>query len=174
MRVSKAFMEELYLNYRQLMLQTALRYVSSKEDQEDVVQDALLRLLRQEEKLEQMEQERIPGYVVFTVRSACVDLLRKRSRTPESVGEEGEPADPGTLILEQVMLKEELDKLRAAWPSLSAEDQLLLEGKYIWAYTDEELSRALACQKDSVRMKLTRARRRAFQAMNGRKGGTPQ
>lgn len=174
MHVSKAFMEKLYLNYKELMIHTAGRFFSSQEDQEDVVQDTVLRLLRQGEKLERMEEERIPGYVVFTARSACIDLLRKRSRAPESAWEGEEPADPAALVWEQVILKDELDKLRSAWPCLSTEDQLLLEGKYIWSCTDEELSGVLGCQKDSVRMMLTRARRRALRAMNGGKGGERQ
>ena len=50
------------------------------------------------------------------------------------------------------------------------EDRLLLEGKYILGYTDAELADMLGCKKSSVRMKLTRARRRAFQLMTEEEG----
>lgn len=171
MPVGKDFMETLYLRYRQLMLLTAGRYFSAREDREDVVQDAVLRLLRHSDKLTHMEEKRVPGYIVFTVRSAAVDLLRKRSRTPESSREDAEPAGAEDLVLDRVILQEELDRLRAVWPSLSPEDQLVLEGKYIWGCGDEELAQALGCRKDSVRMLLTRARRRALGAMRNGKGG---
>jgi len=39
----------------------------------------------------------------------------------------------------------------------------LLKGWYIVGWTAEELAVILGCSKDSIRMKLTRARRRAFQ-----------
>lgn len=45
-----------------------------------------------------------------------------------------------------------------------------MEGKYILGYTDAELADMLGCKKSSVRMKLTRARRRAFQLMTEEEG----
>jgi len=43
---------------------------------------------------------------------------------------------------------------------LSAKDRLLLEGKYFFDYSDNTLAKLLSCKKSSIRMKLTRARRR--------------
>lgn len=146
-------------------------FFSRLVDREDVVQDAILRLLRHTKKLKQMETEYIPGYITFTVRSAAIDLQRKRSRTPECALEGEKPDDLAAPLLDRVILEEDLARLRAVWPTLTPEEQLLLEGKYLWQYTDEELSEALNCQKDSVRMMLTQARRRAWKAMNGEKGG---
>ena len=37
-------------------------------------------------------------------------------------------------------------------------------------YKDAELADMLGCKKDSIRMKLTRARRRAFQLMTEEEG----
>lgn len=165
------FMESLYLNYKQFMLFTAGKYFSSQEDREDIVQDTMLRLLRHAKKLENMEADRVPGYIVFTTRSAAIDLLRKRSRAPESPLDDKTSDSLAAPLLDRIILEEDMTRLRAIWPSLSPEEQLLLEGKYIWRCTDEELSETLGCRKDSIRMMLTRARRRALNAMNGEKGG---
>ena len=62
---------------------------------------------------------------------------------------------------ESLIRQEELAGLQAIWSQLSKEDQLLLEGKYLLEYSDPELAQLLGCQSASVRMKLTRARRRA-------------
>lgn len=169
--MGRDFMEGLYLNYKQLMLLTAGKYFPAREDREDVVHDAMLRLLRHEERLARMEEKRVPGYIVFTVRSAAVDLLRKRNRAPESALEEDRADGGEPPLLEQIILEESLERLRAVWPSLSSEEQLLLEGKYIWGCSDEELAQTLGCRKDSVRMMLTRARRKALWAMKGKEGG---
>ena len=59
------------------------------------------------------------------------------------------------------------------WVRLTEEEQLLLEGKYILGYEDGELAGMLGCKKDSVRMKLTRARRRALRLMLEEGGGQP-
>lgn len=42
---------------------------------------------------------------------------------------------------------------------------MLLERKYILGYENEELGRMLGCRTDSVRMKLTRARRKVLRLM---------
>lgn len=172
--MGRDFMEALYLNYKRLMLRTAGQYFPAREDQEDVVQDTILRLLRHAEKLEQMEANRVPGYVVFTVRSAAIDLLRRRDRAPESTLEDEQPDDGIAPALDRIIFEEALDRLRAVWPSLPPEEQLLLEGKYIWNCPDGELAETLGCQTGSVRMKLTRARRRALKAMNYEEGGQAQ
>lgn len=172
--MGRDFMEALYLNYKRLMLRTAGQYFPGQEDREDIVHDAMLRLLRHARKLEAMETDRVPGYIVFTVRSVAVDLLRKRNRTPESTLEDERPDDGEAPVLDRIIFEETLEKLRAVWPGLSPEEQLLLEGKYIWNCTDGELAEALGCQTSSVRMKLTRARRRALKAMNHEEGGQAQ
>ena len=48
---------------------------------------------------------------------------------------------------------------------MSAEDRALLEGKYILGDSDEMLARTLHCKPSSIRMKLTRARRRALKLL---------
>ena len=77
---------------------------------------------------------------------------------------------PGPSLDEQILLEEQKDHLMQIWSNLSEEDQLLLEGKYILGYKDAELADMLGCKKNSIRMKLTRARRRAFQLMTEEEG----
>lgn len=45
------------------------------------------------------------------------------------------------------------------------EERVLLEGKYLLHRSDAELAEILGCQTDSVRMKLTRARRTALKML---------
>ena len=77
---------------------------------------------------------------------------------------------PETSLGERIIFEEQKDRLMQIWGSLPEEDQLLLEGKYILGYKDTELADMLGCKKDSIRMKLTRARRRAFQLMTEEEG----
>ena len=66
---------------------------------------------------------------------------------------------------EYLMARERSDRLRTIWPRLGEEDRLLLEGKYLRECSDRELAQLLGCRVDSIRMKLTRARRRALKRM---------
>ena len=51
---------------------------------------------------------------------------------------------------------------------LSSEDRLLLRGKYIAGLSDQELAEQLGCKTDSIRMKMLRARKRAFRILQER------
>mgnify|MGYP001031898794 FL=1 len=49
------------------------------------------------------------------------------------------------------------------WTKLSTQDKILLESKYILGYNDNEIGEMLGCKASSVRMYLTRARRKAME-----------
>jgi RNA polymerase sigma-70 factor (ECF subfamily) len=63
--------------------------------------------------------------------------------------------------------KDNLERLKAIWPTLSSEDRLLLERKYLAGDSDADIAQALGCKPSSVRMKLTRARRCAIKLLQG-------
>ncbi|OUN10095.1 hypothetical protein B5G42_11275 [Flavonifractor sp. An91] len=73
---------------------------------------------------------------------------------------------PGPSLDDHLLQTERLERLAEVWDLLPEDDQLLLEGKYILGQEDTELADMLGCKASSIRMKLTRARRRAFQLMN--------
>ena len=51
------------------------------------------------------------------------------------------------------------------WDTLPEDTRELLAGKYILRMSDAELAEEFCCSPDSIRMKLTRARRRALEMM---------
>ncbi len=160
-------LEAVYLKYRRLMYATAGRFTQDPEDRQDVVQAAMERLLRIFSGPEAAGRQVSAGYVVAAVRSAAVDLLRRRAReVRHSVSLDTDLlADQalGDASLDDLLLRSlRAERLWAVWPELSEQDRLLLEGKYLLEMDDLELSRLLACEPDSVRMMLTRARRRAL------------
>lgn len=59
----------------------------------------------------------------------------------------------------------EPEGLAQVWPRLDENTRWLLEARYILDYSDGELARELGVKPDSVRMALTRARRKARRLM---------
>ena len=55
-----------------------------------------------------------------------------------------------------------LEHLRNMWAKLPVEDRLLLEQKYVLDWSDAELAASLGIKPQSVRMRLTRAKRNAI------------
>ena len=105
--------------------------------------------------------------MVYTVRSVAINLKRHQSvvaehTLPLAVNEQDPYEGPHRSPAEIIERLESHQQLSALWAKLSDEDQDLLYRKYIAEQTDEELSAVFHCKKESIRMKLTRARRRAM------------
>ena len=172
----REFMERFYLEHERLMYATVRKWLDDSEAAKDIVQESVLRLIPKISFLRQQERCVNASYVVSTVRNTTINYLRRRSRAEDrcaSLEEGEEPAVPQVSLDELVLLTEQRERLARVWVRLTEEEQLLLEGKYILGYEDGELAGMLGCKKDSVRMKLTRARRRALRLMLEEGGGQP-
>lgn len=165
--------EEVYLRYRRLMYATAGKFTNNIEDQKDIVQTALERLIKIFSAPGAKKRCISAGYIVFTIRSVSIDFLQKQSReAAHCVSIEDDPfveiaITDGTLD-DLLLPSDNAERLWSIWPKLSAEARILLEGKYILDLTDEELATILKCKTGSIRMKLTRARRRAVKLLSER------
>lgn len=162
----RAFMEELYQTYETLMYATARRYLPP-EDSADAVQDGIERLMGKTETLKRLEKPALIRYIVLTVQAAAIDLQRRKKAHQTALSlEEGAVAEAQDCDLEELLCgKERMEAFCAAWRKLEEKDRLLLLQKYFLELSDEELARSYGCKPDSIRMKLTRARRRLGRLM---------
>lgn len=170
---SRPDMEAIYLKYRRLMYATAGKFTNDPEDQKDIVQTAMERLIKIFSAPRGKVRCVTAGYIVFTVRSVSIDFLRKQAREAKhciSI-EENQLAEiictDGSL--EDLLLSSNsVEQLWDIWPQLSPEERILLEGKYILGLSGEELATILKCKTENIWMKLTRARRRAAKLLSER------
>ena len=166
------FTLRLYEEYQGLMYATARKYLSDHAA-EDAVQDSVVKLMEKAELLQTLDKHRLAGYVVSTVRNTAINLLKKQDTSEKRTSPEpdfSEVPDREISLDEMMILSERSRALITIWPKLPEETRSLLEGKYILNCTDEELAGPLHCKADSVRMKLTRARRLALQMILDEKG----
>jgi len=164
----KEFIQELYRMHIRLMQYTAQKYISDSHHCEDVVQESLAKLIEKTDTLRSLEGAALAGYIVSTVRNTAINHLKKHTphRTIEIDWAEGHNTVQMTASAEdEVLQKERLGLLTRIWNCLDEETKQVLEGKYILGYSDSELANSLRCKPSSVRMKLTRARRRALALM---------
>lgn len=170
-----AFMQDLYDRYSRLMYAEALRRVSSRQDCEDIVQDAAASLCEKLDTLRALPSAALPAYIVLTVKHEAINFLRHQAVVNKHMTDlddgcldERESSEPRPEELAE--LRERLDGLSKIWPLLPEEDQELLYRKYVLGEDNGELAEAFHCRRDSVRMRLTRARRRAASLMKGGNG----
>jgi len=170
-----AFMASLYQKYRALLFQKAGAYTNDPYAQEDIVQEAVLRLTRNAERLQALEPAALAAYMALTVRSAALNYLRAERRDrldalplPEDdevqqkiVFERG----PQPTLEEQMLLGHRDEKVRAAIARLSERDQAALLGKYFLELDSQELMELLGVTAGGLRVVLYRARNRALKEL---------
>lgn len=170
----REFMDQMYMEFERLMFFTARQYASKTEIAEDIVQESLVRLYGKVQTMKQMKQVVLAAYIRATVRNTAINALRKMNREKDYAADAETDAftraDQARALDTMMDLSGYRVLLSKIWPQLPEEDRLLLEGKYILGYSDQELAAEIGCQANSVRVKLTRARRRALTIIQKQEG----
>ena len=170
----REFAAWIYQEYERLMQAVICRYVQKPEDQEDILHDVMIRLIKKISVLRALERCTLAAYIVCTVRNSCINHLRRTGRefqlftSWDSAEYEASHMDAPTMDELMVLL----DRRRALYEVLEEMDngaRCLLEGKYILGYSDGELAEQLGVKTASIRMMLTRARREALSRLQRRK-----
>ena len=162
----RTFMDNVVREYTRLMFSTAKKIVSSNDIAEDVVQDSLERLMKHTQKLMSLSQQCLVGYLVITVKNTALGYLNaqriREKYESEIITEEEMRVFPSS---EMVLIeKENASHFYEIWDSLPEIDRLILESKYDLGKADSEIAKEIGCMPGSVRMKLTRAKRKAMAA----------
>jgi RNA polymerase sigma-70 factor (ECF subfamily) len=165
------FLIGLYHDYYRLMFSMAGKYVRNPVDKDDVVQNALVKLIGCVEKLKKLESCALSTFIAILTKNEAinyqkhVNMIQKHTVDSDGFYNFYQPSAEAPSLDELVILGEDLSRLEKVWPSLSEREQLLLSGKYILGLSDKELASMLGCNPGSIRMMLTRARRKAFNKM---------
>ena len=68
-----------------------------------------------------------------------------------------------TYLDDYLIQKDRLSSLKSIWPKLDNRSQNLLEAKYILGKLDSDIAKELDIKEASVRMALSRARKKAYE-----------
>lgn len=166
----QAFIHKVYQDFKLLMYYTAGKYISKPDQREDIVQESLLKLIAKIETLRRFNRATIASYIVVTVRNTAINFIKRQSGEREkflSIDELREDSVQTSIqpLEDTVIQREAIKQFYKIWPCLDQETRQVLEGKYFLGYDDKELAVLLGCQPNSVRMKLTRARRKAMELL---------
>ena len=166
------FVEGLFRKYRALMYKYARGRDRDQHEADDIVSEALKRLFRNADTLMALAEYQQSDYIVTTIRSVVGDHYRRRKtqeRFHAQLGEE-DIIDPGLEedFIERESRDTQIRHLYETLDELQETDRLLLTGKYMSGLSDEALARQLGVKASSIRMKLTRARKRARRILEGK------
>ena len=174
-RDDRIFFERFYQEHKRFMYYTAKKYARTNMECEDIVQEAMIRLLKNISALREIDGCKIQKYIVLTIKASFIDMERKRNREePVNLDDEAlEALFKADLInpdeIPDVGAKLEVEKIKS---EMGFREWMLLEGKYILGYTHEELGELIGVAPNSVRMILWRAKEKVrYILSHGRKQG---
>lgn len=156
---------QLIQRHGALLLHLARRQ-AGPEGARELAQHTLAWLAERQKDWAGLEEAQLAAYLAAAVARQAA-LLRQQARAEQGwlAWPTEQLAQPGPSLEEQAILSQQKQALARIWPRLPKEDRLALEAKYILQLSDREIARQLGIQPASVRMRLTRARRRARKEM---------
>ncbi|MBO5698427.1 MAG: sigma-70 family RNA polymerase sigma factor [Bacteroidaceae bacterium] len=149
---SKEF-EEKYVRLAPRLYQVAMSMLNNQQDAEDVVQETLVKLWREADRLEHMQNPL--GYMLRTLRNACIDLLRSRPNEMDLEPLEETIAEPD--------VSPELDvgkKVQIILHSLPQKTQQIINMRHVAECSIDEICEATGETPSNIRQILSRTRRK--------------
>ena len=145
----KAF-ETLYNRYRNLMLYVANQILHNKEEAEDAVAEAFLRIAKNFEKVHKDICPKTAGFFVLIVRNVSTDMYRKNKKS-ETIELEENSADVDFSRFSALEIEQAVGKLKT-----TDRDILFLAG--IYGYTVKEISKLFNENENAIYKKISRAK----------------
>ena len=169
----RAFMQEVYQQNERLMYAIALKYASNTQDCEDIVHDTVEKLCKNIAKIKELPNSALRAYVVYAVRNTAINFRKHQSTINRHIQQlsgddsNSEYDQPESIIERIEDLQEKRTRLTKVWTQLTDAEQELLYRKYVLDQTTAELAGIFQCSRDSIRMRLSRARRKSLRLMKG-------
>ena len=169
----RAFMQEVYQQNERLMYAIALKYASNTQDCEDIVHDTVEKLCKNIAKIKELPNSALRAYVVYAVRNTAINFRKHQATINRHIQQlsgddsNSEYDQPESIIERIEDLREKRTSLTKVWMQLTDAEQELLYRKYVLDQTTEELAGIFQCSRDSIRMRLSRARRKSLRLMKG-------
>ena len=166
---NREFMEAFFLQYERLMYSEIYKFTSEPADVEDILQTVLVKLIEKVRLLRSMERSPRVNYLITAIKNTAINMVcRKRQidslddidwnglntqRAPDSVED-------------MVFRRESVSRMEEIWPLLDEKSRFLLRARYFLGMSQEEIAAELNIKPDSVRMEMSRARKKARELLS--------
>ena len=164
----RSLVEQIYHDYEQTMYHAAFAVLHNKQDAEDAVHEAFVRLITDIDRLAAIEKKKQKSFVIIVTRNIAIDTYRRRQR--ETVGAEDisdmDIADD--LDLEQA-ISDSTDRelLMKAVEKLPEKQQEVLVMKFFHEVSTTEIAQMLGIDVSAVRRRISRAEKNLYEILKG-------
>lgn len=154
----------LFERYKTNMQRVAHGILKNADEADDVVQDAMIKIIKNINMIEDIDSRRCANFVYTIVKNTALDALRKKKKEMEQMVTK-DVSDFVNIIGEEIdfnvfetdygfseEMQEYLSKLKEI-------DKDIICLRYGNDFSDEEISKLLGIEPDAVRKRLSRARK---------------
>lgn len=141
------------------MWRTAYRILGNREDSEDAVMDAVVRMAKNLAKLERLEDGELIALSVIYTRHTAIDIYNRNSRRPIPVEEMDDPAEEDSDPQEIAILGDLEDTVYQMLLEMPAGMRDVMNLSVHYGMENREIAEALGLPEGTVRTRLSRGRK---------------
>lgn len=156
----KKKVEDLYYKYRTLMKYIAMKMLHNEDMAEDAVGDALVSLIENLDRIDEVETDDTKAFVYIVIRNVCLNRYNKSIRHPtrhptENIDDFIEYQIDDTDVFEEVYLNDYFQ----CFSKLPPIYRDVMELKIYYDMSTKDIAAVLHISEDSVRKRTERARK---------------
>lgn len=145
-------LEKIYLAYNRLMYQTAYEVLHSREDAEDAVHNALLKIAENISKVDTPISSKARNYVVTITMNKAIDLYRANQRKKNMLYRDE--------VFDSVIEEMGLSELATCMAKLPSRYRQVIVLKYYYGLSHKEIGKKLRITEANASKLIQRAKNR--------------
>ena len=146
----KVRFEQIYLKYRGLMYRVADSILHNRQDAEDAVHNAFLKIIKKFSRFQNTPAQDLASQIVVIARNEAISLLRKRKGDAPLEEQDG-LAEPSEAVSDYHALVDSFTRLPRTY-------RAVMEMKLLLGYSDGEIAAKLGLSKTAVSTRVSRGR----------------
>ena len=165
----RSFIEQIFRKHQRLMFTVVRKYLDRRDDQEDIVQDTMLRLCSHVKTLRELSEHALVVYIAQAVRHVSFNFLERRRVAEKNYLSIREDWMKDQITQDEYFVgeeqREEYRRFRDLMDGLSEEERALLYEKYVFRLSYAEMAERHQCTEEAMRMRVYRLRKRSIQTV---------
>lgn len=157
LKEDKVKFEKIYEKYRQIMFYVANKILKDDHLAEDAVHNAFLRIIKNIDKIDEIDSPRTKAFIVIIVERIAIDFYRKRKRENVSDIEEEYKNRNINFSIEDKVCE---SNLTIALAKLNKSYFQVLSLKFQYGFSNKEIANVLNLGEENVYKRIQRARKK--------------
>ncbi len=156
--------EKIWEEHRPRMYAAAFSVLKNREDSEDAVMDAMSRIIGNIDRFAELDGNSIAALVTVYTRNTAIDIYKRNRRgTSEDLDGCFDISDGNADVEGMILISDRIDRLYGFLKTLPYIYSQTFMLKYYFGYSDAEISAAMKADRNTVRKRLTRVKKKLIE-----------